>query len=69
MVKIMGHDFKAACLHPTLRLLNDDGPERQIIGHERPWAARANLPSQGVENGSQRTLSLWGIFVQLLAQA
>src|SRR5258705_6675152 len=58
----MSHGFKATGPQPTLGLLLDGCPGRQIIGYHSPRAARANEPAQAVENLAQRMFALGRFF-------
>src|SRR3954469_19610106 len=54
----MGHGFKAAALYPALRLLVNNVPGWQIIGHHPPKTTRPHDIPQGVEDFPQRIFPL-----------
>jgi hypothetical protein len=59
----MGHGLKAARLHPTLRLLINVLPGRQVMGHHAPLAAATHDVAQRVEKLAQRIVPLGRIFL------
>ena len=63
--QILHHGFETARPNPTLRLLVDHVPRRQIVGHVAPLATGAHHVAKAVEHSSQRIVPLLRV---LLAQ-
>src|SRR6266487_479369 len=60
--QIVDDSFKATGFEPTLRLLVDNRPGRQVMRHHAPLRSRSYNPAKTIKHFSQGVLSLWGIF-------
>src|SRR5215475_9397921 len=60
--QIMDESLKNFCLEPSLRLLINNIPRRQIVRHHAPRRSGADDPSQAVKNLAQGMLTLWSVF-------
>ena len=56
--QIVRHGLEGAGADPTLGLLLDDEPGRELMGHQAPGTTRADQPAQRVENLPQRMFAL-----------
>jgi hypothetical protein len=59
--QVMDQRRKAAPLLPTLELLVDGGPRRQIVGQHAPLGAGSGQSAQSIEHFSEVVLALAGI--------
>jgi len=60
--QIMDERFNNFCFEPSLRLLINNIPRRQIVRHHSPRRSGADDPSQAVKNLEQGMLVLWSVF-------
>src|SRR5207249_2337901 len=59
----MREGLKAARLDPTLGLLIDGGPRRQIVGDHPPWTPGSDHIAHGIEDHARRVIPLRRIFL------
>src|SRR5919206_3804178 len=57
--KIVDYSLEAAGLYPTLSLLIDGVPGRQVVSHHPPRRSRPYYPPQTIEHFPQRVFPLW----------
>lgn len=60
--KILGQRLEAACRQPTLRLLVDCGPRRQVIRHPVPRRTGLDNVAEAIEHLAQRVFPLPNLF-------
>ena len=63
LAQIMNHRSKDPGLEPSLSLLIDSFPGREIVRHPTPRSARTNQPAQAVEDFAKAMFSLRGVFI------